>query len=278
MSDNEVTVTEAAREIGGHPIVENGARVGYAVNGLVHLLIAWLALQLAGGLTFTREPTAEPNAAATSGVEAADQSGAFAALADTNVGKLSLIVGVGGFVLLALWQISEAIIRRDKSTRFKSAAKAVLYLALAWSCLSFVRGAGSSSKTQTADVTAQIMDRPLGQALVAVVGAIILGIAIYHVYKGVKKRFLHDLREHPGTWAVRAGTFGYAAKGVALALVAGVFFAAAKNGNAAESTGLDGGLRKLLELPGGRIPLVVIAAGFAAYAVYSAARARYAKV
>jgi hypothetical protein len=157
------------------------------------------------------------------------------------VGKLSLIVGVGGFVLLALWQISEAIIRRDKSTRFKSAAKAVLYLALAWSCLSFVRGAGSSSKTQTADVTAQIMDRPLGQALVAVVGAIILGIAIYHVYKGVKKRFLHDLREHPGTWAVRAGTFGYAAKGVALALVAGVFFAAAKNGNAAESTGLDGG-------------------------------------
>ncbi|HOF63622.1 MAG TPA: DUF1206 domain-containing protein [Dermatophilaceae bacterium] len=270
----ESEITETVRDIGGHPIVENGARVGYAVNGLVHVLIAWLALQLARGpqLVAQGPVPGAPNA------EGADQSGAFATLAATGVGKVSLIIGVGGFALLALWELSEAIIRRDLGRRVKSGSKALLYLTLAWSCLSFVRGAGSSSKAQTVDITAQLMDRPLGQALVALVGAVILGIAGYHVYKGVKKRFLHDLREHPGRWAVVAGQFGYVAKGIALALVAGVFFAAAKHGNAAESTGLDGGLRMLMELPAGRLPLIVIALGFASYAVYSAARARYARV
>ena len=105
-----------------------------------------------------------------------------------------------------------------------------------------------------------------------------LGIGAYHVHKGAKCRFLHDLREHPGRWAEYAGRYGYIAKGVALILVAVVFFVAAWHGRADEATGLDGGLRILLDLPFGHLPLVFIALGFAAYAVYSAARAKYARV
>jgi hypothetical protein len=37
-------------------------------------------------------------------------------------------------------------------------------------------------------------------------------------------------------------------------------------------------MRKLTELPGGSLPLLVIAVGFAAYGVYSLARARFARV
>jgi len=33
-----------------------------------------------------------------------------------------------------------------------------------------------------------------------------------------------------------------------------------------------------MDLPGGRIPLVLVAAGFAAYALYSGARARFARL
>ena len=41
---------------------------------------------------------------------------------------------------------------------------------------------------------------------------------------------------------------------------------------------LDGAMRTLMDLPGGRVPLVLVAAGFAAYALYSGARARYARL
>ncbi|HMT31695.1 MAG TPA: DUF1206 domain-containing protein [Dermatophilaceae bacterium] len=270
MSDDiAADVTEAVRDVGGHPIVENGARVGYAVNGIVHLLIAWIAIQLA------LQPSAPRKA---EGQETVDQSGALATLASSGLGKVTLLIAVGGFALLALWQVTEAVIRRKTSVRLKSAAKGIVYASLAWSAFAFVRGAGSSSSEQTVDVTAELMNRPLGQALVAILGFVVLGIGGYHVYKGAKCRFLHDLREHPGQWAVFAGRYGYIAKGVALALVAVVFLVAAWHGRADEATGLDGGLRILLDLPLGHLPLVLIALGFAAYAVYSAARAKYARV
>ena len=192
MSDDiGADVTEAARDIGGHPIVENGARVGYAVNGVVHLLIAWIAIQLA------LQPSAPRKG---NGQEAVDQSGAL--------GKVTLLVAVGGFTLLALWQFTEAIVRRKTSVRLKAAAKGIVYLSLAWSAFAFVRGAGSSSTEQTVDVTAQLMNRPLGQIFVAVVGVAVLGIGAYHVHKGAKSRFLGDLREHPGRWAEYAGRYG----------------------------------------------------------------------
>lgn len=241
MSDDiAADVTEAVRDVGGHPIVENGARVGYAVNGIVHLLIAWIAIQLA------LQPSAPRKA---EGQETVDQSGALATLASSGLGKVTLLIAVGGFALLALWQVTEAVIRRKTSVRLKSAAKGIVYASLAWSAFAFVRGAGSSSSEQTVDVTAELMNRPLGQALVAILGFVVLGIGGYHVYKGAKCRFLHDLREHPGQWAVFAGRYGYIAKGVALALVAVVFLVAAWHGRADEATGLDGGLESCSTCP-----------------------------
>jgi isoaspartyl peptidase/L-asparaginase-like protein (Ntn-hydrolase superfamily) len=42
-------LTRAAGEVTDHPVVDAGARVGYAVNGVLHLLIAWLGPQVAFG-------------------------------------------------------------------------------------------------------------------------------------------------------------------------------------------------------------------------------------
>jgi Domain of Unknown Function (DUF1206) len=44
------TATTAAREAGNSPVVEWGARLGYATVGLIHLLIAWIALKVAWGI------------------------------------------------------------------------------------------------------------------------------------------------------------------------------------------------------------------------------------
>jgi hypothetical protein len=122
------------------------------------------------------------------------------------------------------------------------------------------------------------MDKPGGRFLVVLVGAGVVVVGGYHVYKGWRKKFLEDLEDHPGQWATRAGRVGYIAKGVALAIVGFLFCAAGFHGNAKEATGLDGALRSLRDEPFGTVLLVVMAAGFAAYALYSFSRSRHAKV
>ena len=257
-------VRQAAAKAGDHPALENAARLGYAVNGLVHLLIAWLALQVAWG--------------GSSGP--ADQSGAMQTLAGNDIGRVLLWIAVLGFLGLGLWQVTEVIVGRgETSDRVKAAVKAVVYLFLAFSFLTYARGnSSSSSSQQSVDFTASLMDKPFGRILVGAVGVALLGVGIYHIFKGARKKFLQDLREHPGRWVVRAGQFGYIARGVAFGLVGGLFILAAVRTQPGEATGLDGALRTLRDAPFGQILLTIVALGFTSFAVYLFARAKYARV
>ncbi|MDQ6897862.1 MAG: DUF1206 domain-containing protein [Actinomycetota bacterium] len=257
-------VRSAAVRANDHPALENAARLGYATNGVVHLLIGWLAIQVA----------------LQNGQESADQSGALQSLADNPVGRIILWLAVIGFVGLAVWQLSEVVVGRgETSDRVKAGAKAVLYAVLAVSAFTYAKGSSSSSSTQqSVDFTSTLMGQPAGRWLVGAVGVAIIAIGGYHVYKGYKKTFLEDLERHPGQWAVNAGRFGYIAKGVALAVVGLLFVLASLHSSADESTGLDGALRTLKDAPFGVVALVVVALGFVSFAVYSFARARYAKV
>ena len=81
-------VTRAAGNVESQPLVQTGARVGYAVNGLLHLLIGWIALQLAWS----------------GSGKTADQSGALQTLAANTLGRFTLWVAVVGFLALGLWQ------------------------------------------------------------------------------------------------------------------------------------------------------------------------------
>lgn len=258
-------VTSAAREAGNSPVVEWGARLGYAVLGLIHLLIAWIALKVAWGIG--------------GGSKSADTSGALETLSGSGTGVLLLWVCVVGFVLLALWQLLEAAIGYGEAAdRGKAVAKGVTYAFFAWTTFAVAQGAGSSAEEQTEDFTAQLMGSPGGRFLVGAVGLVVLGIAGYHVYKGWKKKFLEDLEEHPGHWAVRAGQVGYIAKGIALVVVGFFFVYAAWTADPDKTQGLDGALKTLKDAPGGPVVLTVVALGIAAYGVYSFARARYARL
>ncbi|MEO7061698.1 MAG: DUF1206 domain-containing protein [Lapillicoccus sp.] len=256
-------VDRVARRAGDHPALENAARLGYAVSGLLHLLIGWLGFQLALGQHGG----------------SADQSGALQSLASTSVGRATLWVAVVGFLGLGLWQLTELAVRSEASDRVKAGAKAVLYLGLSATSLAWARGSGTTtSSSQSVDVTATLMKQPFGRILVAVVGVVVIGVGGYHVVKGWRRRFLDDLTGHPGQVAEAAGRVGYIAKGVALAVVGVLFIVAALRNTAKGATGLDGALRTLLDLPYGKVLVILVSLGFAAYGIYSLARARYAKV
>ena len=143
-------VTRVANTVEGQPALQMGARFGYAVSGVLHLLIAWIALQVAW--------SASP--------KSVDQSGALQSLAGSSLGRLTLWVAVLGFLALGLWQLSSALAVRTggESSKWavtaKGIAKAVVYLALAWTSFSFAKGQPTSSKAQSSDFTCLLYTSP----------------------------------------------------------------------------------------------------------------------
>lgn len=259
---NTSDVTGTAQQARHSPVVEKGARLGYAVIGLVHLLIGYLALRIAFG----------------GGGEQADQSGALSTLASNPGGAALLWIAVVGFALLAVWQVTVIATDEEAKEKAVAAGKAVMYAAFAVTASRLATGGSSDSREQTQDFTATLMEDPGGRIAVGLIGLAVIGGGGFHVYQGWTEGFLEDLAAHPGRWAVVAGRIGYVAKGVALIVVGGLFVVAALKERASEATGLDGALRTLREAPYGKVLLTLVAIGIAAYGVYSFARARYAKV
>lgn len=137
-------VERHAREVGDSRPVEMGARLGYAASGLMHLVLGWIAVQIAWSRS----------------AASADQSGAFATLAKQPFGALLLWICVAGFVLLAVWHLAAAITGAagsETADRVKAAAKMIMYAALGWTAFKFASGGRTSSKEQTKDFTAGLM-------------------------------------------------------------------------------------------------------------------------
>ena len=270
------TTTGAAGRAGDSEALEHLARVGLIAYGMVHVLVAWLALQLAWG----------------GGGQSADQSGALATLAATPVGKPLLWVLTIGLVALALWQAAEALRWRsgwsasgDQRSRAlkksgKALVKAVVYLALAYTAFRFATGGGQSSSGQQQQTTAGVLGWPGGRWLVAAAGLVLVGVGVHHVVKGLKKSFLKeiDLASAPPAaerTVTRLGQAGYPAKGVALALVGALLVYAAVTFDPARAAGLDGALRTILDAPFGQVLLTLVALGIAAFGAFCFVRARY---
>lgn len=259
---------QAARRAANSNKLETAARAGYAVNGVMHLLIGFIALQVAWSGSGKK----------------ADQSGALGTLAGNGFGKGVLWLGVIGFLGLAIWQVTEAAFSsrgegKDKVLeKVKSVSKAVVYAALALTTLQFARGGGSSSSGQSQDFTASMLRHSGGRTLVVLIGLVVVGVGIYHVVKGATKGFLKDLVEHPGPVIVRLGVAGYVAKGVALGVVGLLFVVAGLHESPSRATGLDGALKTLRDQPFGTVLLTAVALGIMAYGLYSFARAKYARL
>lgn len=126
--------------------VKRVGRVGVAAEGVVYLLIAWLAAQVALG----------------SGSGSADSSGALGQIASKPFGEVLLVVLALGFVALLVWQVVAAITADKTSRRVSAVAKAVAAAALAVSSLKFVAGGGSSSGQQQQTVTQRVLEAPAG--------------------------------------------------------------------------------------------------------------------
>jgi hypothetical protein len=252
--------------------LDHAARAGLVTFGIVHLVVGWLAVQLAFG---DREGST-------------NTTGAIRQLAEQPFGAVLVWAVAIGMYLLAAWQAVEAAVgHRDREgatrvrKRLTSAGKTVIYAVIGTSALKIALGerTGSSEKS-TDSLTAQIMDLPGGQVLVGLVGLGIIVVGGALVYKGLTDRFLRDIdgegkRGATGSAYTWLGRVGYTAKGVALGVVGALFVWAAITHEPDKSGGLDQALTQVLDQAFGPALLTAIGVGIACFGVYCFAWARH---
>ncbi|CNF94848.1 protein of uncharacterised function (DUF1206) [Mycobacterium tuberculosis] len=266
-------VRDGIKQAAGHPWFHRMSRVGLLALGLLYLLIGWLALQIAFG---------------GSGKEA-DRQGALQAVAGKPGGPVVLWLMAAGFAALALWQYAEAVYGRpvpdgDKPLRrLASAARGVVYSAGCAGTLAFLSGhQGTSSDRQSKTLTARLMGEPGGRWVVLAIAAgfVVWGAVV--AVNGVRRAFLKELETAEMSEAARRfvqplGIVGGTARGL-VGVAVGAFLAyAALTFQPDKAQGLDGALREFAGTPAGPWGLAAVAAGVAAFGLYSFCEARWRK-
>ena len=264
-----------AEQVGDSASLELVARAGLIAFGVVHLLIGWLAVQIAWSASDSKS---------------ADVSGALKTLADQPLGKVLLWLVAVGLVALALWQASEAFWgyrNREGAERVRkqlaSGALAVIYAALGVSAAAVALGSGSSSSQSQKQATSGVLAWPGGRVIVVVAGLIIIGVGVAHLVKGVKKSFAEEIDTSSMSPVARKsvaqlGQIGYIAKGVALGLVGGLLSYATLTYDRQKAQGLDGAMQTILAQPFGRFLLTAAALGFVAFGVFAILQSRYRRM
>jgi uncharacterized membrane protein YidH (DUF202 family) len=263
-----------AKGVADSRAVEIGARVGLACYGVTHLLIAWLALQIAFG---------------GGGGQQANQKGAFQQLTDNTFGKILLWVIVVGFVAVGLWRLGQAIWgyryisdkKKQLRKRGTSAFKVVVFFTLAVLAVRTAIGSGGGGNGQE-KATAGVLGLPGGQWIVGLVGLGIIIAGGSKIYAGWKKKFEDDMdmpSDQKTRQAVeRSGQVGFIAKGVSIGVIGVLVVIAAIQFDPAKAGGLDAALHSLTQTPLGPWLLVVVALGLAAYGVFCWFDAKYHRV
>jgi hypothetical protein len=249
--------------------LDRAARVGLVAYGAVHVVIGWLALQLALG---DRSGSASSN-------------GAVHELAEQPFGLVVVWLVAVGMTLLMIWRAVEAALghREDDGftrtrRRLVSLGRAIVYGYLGWSAVAVATGSGSSSGTDS--TTSKVMDQPGGLLLVGAAGVVIGLIGVALVRRAWTGRFAKEMDSKgltgtSGTVYLWLGRVGCVAKGIAFGIVGGLFCYAAATHEPRKSGGLDQALSEVLDQPMGPVLLAAIALGFVAYGLFCLAQARY---
>jgi hypothetical protein len=267
-----VTREQIGRQAQQTDWMDHMVRAGLVAYGVVHLLIGWIALQLAFG---DHEGSA-------------DSTGAMRQLAQQPLGEFLIWMVAIGMFLLVLWRLLELVKgHRDKDggdlwkARAGDVLKAILYGAVGYSAVSVAtHSSGGSGPSFPEQVSAELMKWPAGPWLVGLVGLAVIGYGANLVWKGFSEKFAKHLASEgksgeAGKAYLMFGKVGYISKGIAIGVIGVLFIFAAATHDPQKSGSLDEALTKVLQQPFGPYLLGAIALGIICYGLFCFARARH---
>ena len=250
------------------------ARAGLAARGVVYLVIGVLAIKLALG----------------EGGKATSQQGALKTIAEQPLGTALLVMVAIGLAGYATWRLLRAAIGHgpegadDTKDRIAGLVSGIGYAALCVTAVKILASAGGGGGGSQADkATGGVLGWPGGTWLVAIVGAIIVGVGLEQGYKALKQKFLENSKTGEMSHRVRQGftalgVAGYLARMVVFTLIGYFLIKAALDYDPDKAIALDGALAHLGQTSYGPLLLGAVAAGLVCFGAYSIADARFRKV
>lgn len=260
----------SAREVTRSAPFQVAARLGLVAYGVVHLLVAWLALQVAYGDLDG------------GGVGKADKTGALQSISGGTGGQVVLWLVAAGLGVSALWQLLEAWHTGQRAwRRVMNVGEAVLFGYLAFTAGKLAAGSPSSSTDQAQrGLIGGLLAESWGKPVVVAIGVAIVAAGAAIAWHGHNHDFAEELDLGAASattrrFAVRLGHAGYLALGAVYAVAGVLVVVAAVQSDPAKATGLDVALRTLAAQPYGPVFLTLIAAGLGTFALYSLFDARF---
>jgi hypothetical protein len=257
------------------PQFEWFARAGIATRGVVYIVIGVLALKLALG----------------DGGKATNQQGALQTIAEQPFGTALLVLVAVGLAGYATWRLLRAALGHgpegadDAKHRIDGLVSGIGYAALCVTAVKILAGSGGGSGgSQQADkATGGVLGWPGGTWLVAIAGAVIIGVGLEQGYKAVKRKFLDDSKTGEMSHRVRQaftalGVGGFLARMVVFTLIGYFLIKAALDFDPDKAITIDGALAHLGQASYGPILLGIVSAGLVCFGAYSIADARFRKV
>ncbi len=252
--------------------VEKFGRVGYAARGFVYFLVGVLTTQAAFGVQKANDGT----------------RGALEQVAELPFGQLLLAVVAVGLICHALWRFVQGFMDTDDkgsdaagyATRLAFAVIGIIYLGLAFSAVKILFGIKNKGGFWAESWTAWLLSQPFGQWLVAIIGAVVIGIGLLQFYQTYSAKFrenllLSEMSESIEKWTVYFGRFGYAARGIVFSIIGGFFIFAGWSSKAGRTRDFGDALRFVEEQSYGLYILAVLAIGLISYGIFMFLLARY---
>jgi hypothetical protein len=251
------------------------ARIGLFAKGVVYCLIGLLAFMAAFELNGSSESKA-------------DKQGVFQFVLEQPFGKVILIVIAAGLSFYCLWRLIQALKDTEhKGENVKGLGKrvgflfsGVLYGGFAVAAFKMALGKENNNSHDGRETLARtLLEQPMGQWLLGLVGLGVIASGFYQIYKGLSNKYKKDtagapLKHETEVMLVRAGKVGYVARGIVWILIGYFFIRSAMDFNPEEAGG-TGQAFQFVEGTFGSVLLGAIALGLICYGGYMFMRARY---
>ncbi|HEU4692944.1 MAG TPA: DUF1206 domain-containing protein [Vicinamibacterales bacterium] len=256
-------------------MLETLARLGYASKAAVYAIVGVLAI-----LT-----------ALNRGGRVTDTSGALRVVMGQPFGQVLLGVLALGLCGYAVWRLLDSFVDPDRDgtsaggliTRVGNAIRGCIYGALGLEAFRLLRGLSGSKGNETRRYTALVLDLPLGELLLGIIGAIVALYGLSQLVDSIRGKgdAKVDMSCLSSDWRHPLATisrFGVGVRGGLIATLGFFLLRAAWTHDPSEAADQRESMLQLGGLVEGRWFLAIIAAGVLAYAVDQAVHARCRRI
>ncbi len=266
-----------------HPGAVKLGRAGWFAKGVVYLIAGYLALAVAAKASGWAHTESAGN-------QEASPVGAIKTVAGSTGGTLLLWLLAGGMLLYAAWRVVSAMLpgKTDAegiAKRIGFVASAVMYTTFATSAIALARDSAKKpdGNQKVTDISATFMSHNFGRVVIGLVGAVVVAVGLYRIFKGVTVDVEDELdmshvAAQQSRWIDRLGAVGEVGRGIGFSLVGFFLVRSALTYEPEQATGLDGALRRLATESWGIVVVVVVGLGFTAYGLFCLATFRHRRL